>query len=111
MLTNVLNPKATAVAFLAFLPQFATPSSAGASVASQMLVLGLILALMALSFLCAVALLSGARGVPAREQARPPPPDGLHLLGPRPPTRPAGTPLASRSAAATGGRRIVSSMP
>lgn len=77
MLTNVLNPKAAAVAFLAFLPQFATPSSAGASVASQMLVLGLILALMALSFLCAVALLSGAHGVPAREQARPrrrPPP-------------------------------------
>jgi threonine/homoserine/homoserine lactone efflux protein len=58
-LTNILNPK-VALFFVAFLPQFTDPR-AGA-LAPQMLLLGVMFALMGLTYLILVALISSALG-------------------------------------------------
>lgn len=57
--SNVLNPK-IAVFFLAYLPQFADPSAGGA--APQLLVLGLIFALLTWVIFSVIALFSGTLG-------------------------------------------------
>ncbi len=58
-LTNILNPK-VALFFVAFLPQFADPRSG--ALAPQMLLLGVVFALMGLAYLVLVALISSALG-------------------------------------------------
>ena len=60
VISNVVNPK-IAVFFLAYLPQFATPSATGA-VALQLLVLGLAFALATWVIFSVVAYFSGALG-------------------------------------------------
>lgn len=57
--SNVLNPK-IAVFFLAYLPQFADPSAGGT--APQLLMLGLIFALLTWAIFSAIALFSGTLG-------------------------------------------------
>ena len=59
VVSNVLNPK-VALFFLAFLPQFVSPGAGAA--APQLLVLGLVFALLGLVFLCVLALCSGSLG-------------------------------------------------
>ena len=54
--SNVLNPK-IAVFFLAYLPQFADPATGGTAL--QLLIFGLIFALLTLALFCALALFSG----------------------------------------------------
>jgi threonine/homoserine/homoserine lactone efflux protein len=58
--SNVFNPK-IAVFFLAYLPQFADPTSRG-GLALQLLILGLAFAAMTWAIFSVVALLSGALG-------------------------------------------------
>jgi threonine/homoserine/homoserine lactone efflux protein len=67
MLTNVLNPK-VALFFLAFLPQFVNKSSG--HVAEQMLILGVVFALMGLGVDLFVALLASSAGNWLRRNAR-----------------------------------------
>ena len=66
--SNVFNPK-IAVFFLAYLPQFADPTSGG-GVALQLLALGLAFAAMTWAIFSAVALLSGALGGWLRSKPR-----------------------------------------
>jgi threonine/homoserine/homoserine lactone efflux protein len=66
--SNVFNPK-IAVFFLAYLPQFADPTSGG-GVALQLLVLGLAFAAMTWAIFSVVALLSGALGGWLRSKPR-----------------------------------------
>ena len=66
--SNIFNPK-IAVFFLAYLPQFADPTSGG-GIALQLLVLGLAFAAMTWAIFSAVALLSGALGGWLRSKPR-----------------------------------------
>ena len=66
--SNVFNPK-IAVFFLAYLPQFADPTSGG-GVALQLLALGLAFAAMTWAIFSVVALLSGALGGWLRSKPR-----------------------------------------
>ncbi len=56
---NVLNPK-VALFFVAFLPQFVAPGSAG--IPLQMLLLGMIFMLQAVLIFCTIGYFSGAIG-------------------------------------------------
>lgn len=67
MLTNVFNPKA-ALTFLAFLPQFVKPGHGSTSL--QVLILGVTLVLLALTWFSLVGIFAGAIGAWLRQRPR-----------------------------------------